>query len=749
MQTRYIQKLAFRKSMLLSAISVIGLSGSLSGTLAAQGAADDEELVFEEIVVTAGRREQALQDVAAAVTAIAPDDFALKGMKQIGDIFNYATGVKYADGGAKGAGNISARGVPQVSATPVFGIYLDDTPVSTNTTFSAGGSLLFDAMLMDVERVEIIKGPQGTLYGATSVGGMMRYISREPALEEFRASAGIDLASTKNGAWSKVYNGRASVPLVEDKLGITLSGFYQDAGGYVDYVDAATGSVLDEDVDGAEVVGYAADVLFRPTESLDIRLKYMKQETDFATTSGVQLAGASSDDALWGEYAKIDPAGESFLNYEIMSGTFNYDLSWATLSSTSSYVKYAIGAHADVTSAFAGLVDFFDGRAPGTTTGVDFDQTAGSKKFVQEVRLTSERMGNFEWLAGLYYADEDTFNIQSGQATPAFDVLSITFPSNYKEYAVFGDATYYFNEQFDVTAGMRFSKNQTELEYVTSGALLGAANIDGDPIKDTVKTYLFNARYRPTDNLSLYARVASGYRPASANIPIIDPLTGNNLAAPVVDADNSWSYEIGAKGITEGRVFAYDVAFWKIDWANFQAFTVFNTVSTGGNAIDGLSAHGFEGSFTLRPVDNFTLITNVTYSKSPLNSDEPGFGGVAGDQLPNLPEWSGSLQADYTFDLSDSWSGVLGGGLRYTGSAMSSYGNSASVLPVELEGRVLADLNMSVRNGNFTIGLYATNLFNKRALLNREDNLLSDASTVSTGVFERPRTIGANFKVDF
>jgi len=748
MQPRYFKMSMFRKSMLLSAVSTIGLSGFGAPNALAMQDAGDDEIVFDEIIVTAARREQSLQDVPAAVAAVKPDDFALKGMKQIGDIFNYTTGVKYTDGGAKGAGNISARGVPQSSAIPVFGIYLDDTPVSTNTTYSAGGSLLFDAMLMDIERAEIIKGPQGTLYGATSVGGMMRYISRTPALSEFRASAGVDVASTSKGAWSKVYNGRVSVPLVEDKLGITLSGFFQDTGGYVDYVDAATGNILEEDVDDSEVVGYAADVLFQPTDVLDIRLKYMKQETDFGTTSSVRLSDATSDEALWGEYTNIDPVGDNALDFEIMSGSINYDLGWATLSSTSSRVEYAISAHSDVTSSFAGLVDFFDGRAPGTTTQVDFDQAAGSKKFVQEVRLTSERMGDFEWIAGLYYSNEKTTNIQSGQATPAFDVLTITFPSEYKEYAAFGDVTYYINEKFDITAGMRLSKSKTKLDYVTSGVLLGVADVDSE-VEDTVGTYLFSARYRPSDNLSVYTRVASGYRPAQNNIPIIDPLTGNNIAEPVVHADNSWSYELGVKGTTEGRLLSYDMALWKIDWSNFQAFKVFNSVNTGDNAADGLSAYGFEGSFILRPVDDFVVTTNVTYSKSTLNADEPGFGGVEGEQIPNLPKWTGSMQASYMFDLTDAWSGVLGGGLRYTGSAMSTYGNSLSTKAVEVEDRVLADLNLSVSNGDVTIGLYAKNLFNKRGLLNRNDDLLSNGSTISTGVFERPRTIGANIKVDF
>ena len=707
------------------------------------------EVAFDEIVVTAARREQSLKDVPASVLAIAPADFAAKGMRNISDIFDYATGVQFIGSGTRGEGSISARGVPQASSTPVFGIYLDDTPVSTNSSFSAGASLVFDGMLMDIERAEIIKGPQGTLYGATSVGGMMRYISREPSLNETRASLGVDLSSISNGEWSEVVNGRVSVPLVEDRLGITVSGFYEDMGGYVDFLDPATLQTQAEDIDGSEVFGYAADLLFRPTDKFDLRLKYLKQETDFEKSSAVQLLGPDGDEAIAGDFTTIDPAGTFSLDFEIYSGTFSYDFGWGTLSSTSSQVEYAIAAGSDQSSALAPLVDFFDGRIPGTTSQVLADQTAGSKKFVQEVRLTSERMGAFEWIAGLYYADEDTFNIQSIQATPAFDFLTITFPSKYREYAAFGDVTYYLTDQFDLTAGMRLSRNKTQLSYLTSGALLGSADLDSDAIKDTIDTYLFSARYRPSENLSLYVRVASGYRPPSANIPIIDPVSGNNLADPIVLADNSWSYEFGAKGGTNNRVFTYDVAFWKIDWANFQTFTVFNGVRTGGNAEDGLSAYGFEGSATVRPTTALSLTANLTYTNSTLNADEPGFGGVEGEQVPNLPKWFGSLQAEYQVNVFDDWLGVLSGGLRYTGSSLSSYRNSFSILPVELNSRLLADLNLSVSNGRFTIGLYATNLFNKRALMNREDSLLSSGSVVSVGVFERPRTIGANFKVDF
>ncbi|WP_417464850.1 TonB-dependent receptor [Kordiimonas sp.] len=744
----------FRKSSFLNAVSSIGIAAGLSGLSAVSVAAQDTagqstELVLEEIIVTAGRREQSLQDVPAAVSAIDPGDFTVKGLKQVGEILNYTPGVTYTDIGTKGFGNISARGVPQSSSIPVFGVYLDDTPISTNSTFSGGSTVMFDAMLMDIERVEVIKGPQGTLYGATSVGGMMRYISRDPAMEELRVTAGADIATTKDGEISQVYNGRVSVPLVKDKLGITLSGFWQDIGGYVDYVNPATGAVVEEDVDGSENLGYAADILFKPAEELSIRLKYMKQETDYGIDSGVQLGSYTSDASMFDGYTTISEPGVSYLDYEIISGSINYDFDSVSLTSTSSWVEYKFGGISDLTAAYGPAIDFFDGRAPGTTTSVLLDLLAGSEKFVQEVRLTSERMGNFEWIAGLYYSEEDTVNNQDVIATPAFDLLTISFPSKYKEFAGFGDVTYYFNEKFDVTAGVRLSKNKTTLSYVSTGLLLGAADFESDPIKDTVDTYLFSARYRPTDNLSLYTRVASGYRPASANLPILDPATGDNLAPPMIDPDNAWSYEIGAKGNTENGVFGYDVAIWKIDWSNFQAFTSFSGVNTGGNAAHGLNAYGVEGAFNLRPTDALSLTANATYSRSKLNEDEPGFGGIKGEQLPDLPKWKLSLLADYMFDVTDTWAGNAGFGVRYTGKFMSSYGASTSTYPVEVEARTLVDAHVSFTNDNVTFGLYATNLFNERALQGRSDTILGGGSSDSNGIFERPRTIGANVKVDF
>ncbi|WP_321393933.1 TonB-dependent receptor [Emcibacter sp.] len=732
----------FNKTTILAGVASVLTLPVLAEAQGAETA--DDGMVFEEIIVTASRRAQTLQDVPAAVSAVTPDDFKFKGLKQISDVLEYTPGVSFAQTtGRVGYGSISARGIPQSSATPVFGIYVDDTPLSSNTNFASGGTILFDGLLLDIERLEIIKGPQGTLYGATSVGGMMRYISRDPALEELRVSAGADISAVRHGEVGQTYNGRVSVPLIKDKLGITLSGFYQDVPGYVDFVNPATGDVIEEDVDGGEVKGYAADVLFVPSDRFKLRMKYIKQMGDFHAGSGVLLANLESDAGAFGDYANINLPGDQSFDYEIVSGSLEYDLGWATLTSTSSYVEYDLMDITDQTAAYGPVIDFLTGQAPGTTTDVKVNIAFGSEKFVQEVRLTSERMGDFEWIAGLYYAEEDTTSIQLATSNPPFDLLYANFPSSYKEYAAFADVTYYFSDKFDVTAGGRISKNDIFLNFETSGLFIGTASTTTPTVKDTVDTYLFSARYRPSDNLSLYSRIASGYRPAQSNIPVVGANTPEVLAA-----DNAWSYEIGAKGKSSDGTLKYDFALWMIDWSNFQAPLIVDGVKTAGNATDGISAHGFELSASVTPIDEFSLTANLAYSRSKLNSDEPGFGGVKGEQIPKLPKWSGSVQWAYHFDLAQDWFASLGGGVRYTGSFMSSYTNSIGVAPVKVDSRVITDLNLTAGNEEVTLNFYVTNLFDKRALVARGDNIIS-GTVIPGGIFERPRTVGVSAKVDF
>lgn len=730
------------------ALALMTTSSICYNNIAIAQSANDGADEVEEIIVLAGRREQKLKEVPASVAAISPDDFTEKGMQSIEEALNYTPGIQFTTSGAPGAGNITARGVPQSSATPVFGIYVDDTPLTSNTNFSAGANVFFDGLLMDIERIEVIKGPQGTLYGATSVGGMMRYISRAPALQETRASASLDMHTIAGGDVGKTVSGRVSLPILEDKLGITVAGYNRDFAGYVDYVNAGTGAVIEKNANDGRTYGYTADVLFQATEDIDLRFKYLKQHNTHDLTSQVQLAGKDDDEALWSDYSSINAPGPKSLDFEVMSGTINIQFDGMKLTSTTSRTEYETAAYIDYTAVFAGFADLLSGAAPGTTTAVDFDSSAGAKKDIQEIRLTSDNDSNVEWIGGFYYTKENTHNIQDLVATPTFPMLYANFPSNYREYAFFGDVTYYVSDRVDFTAGARLSKNKVVLNLLTEGPLIGSTDFESATLKDTVKTFLLAGRYRYNDNTNFYTRVATGYRPTQANIPVFDPISGKDLAPPVVKADNAISFEIGVKGNTEDQMFDYDFALWHIRWDDFQARIVANGVGTGGNVEDGLNATGFEGTVGANITENLHISANMSYTDSKIRSDEPTIGALAGDTYPNLPKMKWSVQWQYDLGLDGDWDANFGGGFRQTGGFDTTFSQSTTTAQTVVGDRVIGDLNFNVSHGMISFTAYMTNMFNSRSLQSRSDSIVG-ATTNSTGYFVQPRTIGLNMKLDF
>ena len=226
------------------------------------------------------------------------------------------------------------------------------------------------------------------------------------------------------------------------------------------------------------------------------------------------------------------------------------------------------------------------------------------------------------------------------------------------------------------------------------------------------------------------------------------------MSSPVVNSDNAWSYEIGAKGGALDGLIDFDLAGWYTTYSEFQAPLTVTGVGLLQNSMDGLKAIGFDAALTLNPIDNFRVSTNVGFASSELNSDEPGFGGIGGVQVPNIPKWKASVQWNYTHPISSSWTADFGGGVRYTSAFDSAFSFSTTVAD-RIEERVITDLNIGLGNEKVRLGLYVTNLFDERKLTTRTDQIVGlDPMTMapifnSTGVFERPRTFGGNVTVNF
>jgi iron complex outermembrane recepter protein len=728
-----------------SALQVsLGLTVLLTGSALAAAV---EELPLEEIIVTAARRAQPLQDVPAAVTVVNPDQYAQGGLNSLADVLAYVPGVIFNDNGAPGQGSVTMRGVTNIFSTASVGIYIDDIPYGSETSFAEGANFALDALLADIDRVEVIKGPQGTLYGASSMGGALRYITREPSLTEVRGRISTDFSDTYHGGFNQLYKGSVSGPLIHDMLAISLSGFYQNADGFIDETSRGL-----KDVNGAQLRGGSAALLFEPSDRLKIKLNYMNQKFDFANANAVPF-DVTTGTPTAGRYDEVAPTNTpTDIKFELAGATLEYQLGWATATAVSSYQKFTQKALDDLTQAFGPFVDNALGTPPGTNSVLlNFD--IATERVSDEIRLTSGNNGKLEWITGLYFTRESSSNFQGTIVSPGpFNLVQQIFPSGYKEYAGFGDVTYYITPQFDTTLGLRVSHNEASVSFTGTGVFAGP-DIDRRTVTDNVKTYLFNARYRPTKDLSLYARIASGYRPASANLALVDPSTGQQLSEPFIKADSLWSYEVGAKGNLADGVFGYDAAVYHINWEDLQVFRSFMGVNVGGNANSNVLINGLETTFTVRPWKALSLIASASYSSSEVAHDDSSIGAREGEQLPGIPKWTFSFSGNYEFPLTDDLKGFLAGGVNYKGDTKTSFfggtsANGTALVPSSpnytIPHYTTADLRLGVNIKHFEVSLYATNLFNQYGFQSA-----TTAAFGGTATILRPRTVGAVLTATF
>lgn len=746
------------KRGLLASVSAmlfgVGANGSVLAQNDAGGVNAAETEARDVIVVTSTRRDENLQDVPMAVSVLQPVALKSIGFVNIRDVVAFVPGVNEStgfSGGPSGTGRLNARGVQSQSGLPpVVSFYVDDVPVSGSTP---NGSFFYpDAMLLDIEKIEFLKGPQGTLYGSTSLGGSVKYVTREPTLSDVRANAVVNLSTTKSGGFNQQYNARLSFPLVENRLGLTLSGFYEENDGVVDLVDVGTSAVFLKDSDAQDNHGYAADLLYQATDDLSFRFNYIHRISEWSDDGLVHIdaaTGAPLFGALTASGNPLAAPNDFRLEFDLYSGTVNYDFGWANLTSVSAHTKSSQSLNNDQIE-FAAFIDSITGNPPGTTTGIPTSEDATYKKFVQEVRLTSANSDKFEWMLGFFYTDEESPLLTSVLAVPSnLNLGIIDNVDTYEEYAVFGNANYFFTPDLDLAFGARVSWQDVAKRSFTDGLFFGfVPTALSNETSVTVDTYSVALRYRPRDDMSLYARAASGFRPAQTNLPFIDPASMVNLAPSTVKSDSLWSYELGVKGQLADGMINYDVALYYIDWSDFQA--IFRLVAGGinGNAAEGVTSKGVEGTFSVEPFEGLKINSTVAFTDSDLNGDEPDIFGLEGQQVPDTPRWSSALSARYEFPVSVDITGHLGGGFRYSSARRTSFddGNPLNPNPnFNIDEFIVADLNAGLSNGRFSVDIYATNLFNEVAY---SSGFTTAASGLTTLVPVRPRTVGVVLSVD-
>jgi outer membrane receptor protein involved in Fe transport len=765
---------------------VAGLAATHAAAQEGQAAGAQENERGDEIIVTAQKREEAILDIPQSVTVVSGETLERQHATTFQDYVSQVPGLSMQQS-EPGAARLVLRGVNTGGVASTVAVYLDETPFGSSSGLVNGAVLAGDFDTFDVSRVEVLRGPQGTLYGASSLGGVLKFVTNAPQLDTFavRARGGVEFVDEGGTGYNA--NGVVNVPL-GDIAAVRATGFYRKRAGWVDAIagDAdflGVPSIGDQDINESEVWGGRASLLVQPTDQLSIRLTGVAQDIESAHSSLVDV----DDD--------YDPINEEMtqsvfirspntLEYRLLNGTVEYDFGFASLLSSTSWAKQDQSYTDDLTQLYGTLINLCYGPiflpiAPSceqrTTDviGMYQDQETNLSKFTQEVRLVSSSNDTFEWLIGAYYTREKgaidqhftSRALASGEpfADAVLTDLGLALSSSrYREIAGFANATLHLTDRFDITAGGRISENKQSLVQDAAGApILVGAGSDSltEDSKESVFTYSVSPRFELSDTTAVYARVAKGYRPGGPNI--LAPEAPDELRS--YDADTLTSYEVGLKSDI-GRRLSLDVSAYHLKWKDIQLFAFINNYGLNANGT-GAEINGIEASLQFRPVMGLSFGLNGSVIDAELTGDtDPFVGGFEGDKLPYVPKTSFSASGDYEWALSGEATAFVGGTLAYVGKQRGNFegGEVVGVDPdtgefifaftdqQHIPDYATVDLRAGAQFGAFTLEAFVRNLTNSRGVTSVNDftDEVTGASVLRAS-FIQPRTIGVTLGAEF
>jgi len=696
----------------------------------APGTSADVNVKLDQVLVTATRRREPAREVPMQVDILSTEKLQQSGATTLSDYLASEPGIDVKTTGGAGNNAINIRGVSTGDQTiSTVSTYVDDVAVGSSSAFANGSASALDMALLDLNHIEVLRGPQGTLYGAGAMGGLLKYVTNEPDTYDFSGQVSLGVSTTKGGAASYTASGILNVPLSEGVAGFRVSAFSEHVGGSVD----AIGPAARKNLDSGESKGARVSVLLLPSNQLKVRLTATGQDirrdgTDFAyyhITTGQPVSGYGTR-----TLATPDPYS---VRVGVAAADIEYDFGWARLNSITSVQTSRIGGLADYSYVYGPLV--------GLPTVV-FDNRYSVHKQTQEFRLTSKAGTEFEWLAGLYYNHETGRNQQTLTGETTGDLLHATLPSKYREEAAYADVTWNLSKKFSLTGGMRIARNVQAFDQTGGGLLLGGGpdiTLNGAS-SETSKTYLGTAKYALTPTSNVYVRIASGYRPGGPNFAIPD-------APPTFKHDTLWSYEAGYKADLLDKSLSLQAAVYDIRWSQIQQYTAvggLSVITNGGKA----EIQGMELSATYRPVSALTLTGRLAYNDARLTEDAPGL-GADGAPLPNNARFSTSLSANYTFDLA-SHPAYTGLSQRWVGKRNAGFAGNNGLPQYYLPKYNLTDLQAGIDLQRFQVGVSVRNLFNKRAQLGAETGLAAPDLGGPVQVTEaKPITFGINLTAKF
>jgi iron complex outermembrane receptor protein len=700
-----------------------GASAQNSGATASSKkvAAIQAESNQGEIIITAQKRRERLLDVPQSVSVISGESLENTHAQRLSDFLTRIPSANVVESQA-GNSRIVLRGINTGGVGATVATYIDETPFGSATALANGGVLAPDIDPFDLARVEVLRGPQGTLYGANSLGGLVKFVTVAPDPGSFGGAveAGLeDVSQGDTGWWGRA---AANVPLGATAA-FRASGFYRRDPGYID------DPTLGHDVNDGKTYGGRLSLLVRPTEQFSIRASAHLENIRSHGNNEVDLNPVTLNPVVGSLGQSRILRQPNDINYRIYNMTIDYDFGPAALVSSTSY----------------GTLDqseIVDGSGALGVPGAGLNQSMTQRRFTQEARLTSSGKQTVEWTIGGFYTHEKN---RLGQAVYIADpatqepvvngLIVVDLPSRYSEYAGFANATWHLSPKFDLTGGARYSHNRQSNAQDTSGALVGPPQSITGKSSDSVVTYSVAPTFKLNANTRIYARVAKGYRPGGPNA--ISP-DAPDAVPRQFGPDTTTNYEVGIKTRTDNNLLSLDLSAFRIDWKNIQLLV---QIGQFGVNINGASARssGVELTAGIHPARGLSFFANGSYVDAHLTQDAPAsVGGVKGDPLPYNPKWQWTLGSDYEHPLSGTTILRAGVSWHYTGDRRSDFSPAVGQRSLPAFGQV--DAHAGVDFGRFRADLFAHNLTDSRGITNV--GFFGDLNGDVPAAVIRPRSFG-------
>ncbi|WP_229420505.1 TonB-dependent receptor [Pseudoduganella albidiflava] len=761
---------------------------------AAQEVAQDSQI--EVVTVTAQKRKEDPAKVAMSISAISGSQLQSQHVNDITDLTRVVPNISFTaatgNGGAgPGTSNIEVRGISSGAGAATVGIYLGDVSLTVGNVYTMGA---VEPKFFDIDRVEVLRGPQATLYGASSMGGTIKFVPNEPDLQERAFETYAETSSLRGGGMNYSASAVANLPLVANELALRVGVQAQRAGGFIDQVDG-DGAVLAKDINRVDDQEVRVALKWKPSARLTVSPSVYYQKVDAKDISAFNIELPE-----WQARKQIREPSKDIL--QTATVLVNWDLGWADLTSSTSHFKRKFDRtqNGSAYNSYS-LSTFLTSTEDGGTAPPELIEAIAAlpsavllnnrvRQVSQELRLASrpyiadkygQALSPWTWLAGLYVSNQHTninendpifgvndtfaqFGFSSADPDLLPDARPNAFPNDNafmgifhyheKQSSVFGEANYYFTPTLHVTVGARYLKGTSTLDQQNGLYLAGAGNNSSARLS----SHAFMPKYAVTWEVdpahTVYGTVAKGFRLGGSNVFVPPTTCGPDLEAnglaegPATYApDSLWNYEMGSKSRFLNNRLSLNAALFYAKWKNIQQGVYLPTCTYTYNANAGNAvSKGVEIDIKAKPLPGLTLGAAGGYVNAELSNDEGiqngVIGAVRGAKVQGVPKYNASVTAQYNFAVGGSMSGYVAGGVQWVGPSKGSL--NPELIDYERPSYHTADLSGGLAFSRYKLSVFVKNVLDDDTVIQHPQ-----VASIVQGYRVAPRSIGVSLAAKF